>query len=247
LLGAKNKMPRFSNREIEEHYFKMFSGHYPLPEGRIEYADQPDVIIHNAQKLGIEIANLYLLDGSNEASEQVQRNLRDTVLQQAQLLYESRTDKKFELTVSFDPQNPVHDSRSVASKLADLAISLESTNGGFFVGEATKDIKEINSVYRSEKECMDSKWRTCQVYSGQYLDIERLKKTIDTKNLKLPYYQCCDAFWLLLIVDAMDRAQDQEISWPKGSPPLDSKFNKIVIYKPQFATFLDVPIRYIGG
>jgi hypothetical protein len=59
------------NAEIEKHYFEMFRRVYPLPEGAIIYGDKPDVIIEGEKRVGIEITNFFLEDGSLSESEQV--------------------------------------------------------------------------------------------------------------------------------------------------------------------------------
>ena len=61
----------------ESYYFERFREHYKLPTGRIEYRDKPDVILHGAKKIGIEITNFYLEDGGCTDSEQRQSEVRD--------------------------------------------------------------------------------------------------------------------------------------------------------------------------
>jgi len=51
-------MPSVSNRDIEQYYFEMFRKNYPLPAGRVEYGDKPDVIIHGDATIGIEMGEL---------------------------------------------------------------------------------------------------------------------------------------------------------------------------------------------
>lgn len=67
--------------------------------------------------------------------------------------------------------------------------------------------------------------------------------TIAEKHNKLPAYKQCDAFWLLLVVDFIDRAQDQDIRWPDPAIEFSSPFERIIVYKPQFAEWTDVPIK----
>ena len=56
-------------------------------------------------------------------------------------------------------------------------------------------------------------------------------------------YKQCDCYWLLLIVDYMDPAQDQEINWPQREPPIESAYEKVVVFRPQLATYIEVPIE----
>src|SRR3989442_1157344 len=118
-------MSRQSNQDVERYYFDQFKAHYPLPSGEPEYTDKPDVIVHGHRTLGIEIANLYLADGANHGSEQVQRQIRNTALRLAQIQYLEAGGKKIELTFSFDPTRPISDPKVLARTLASLAASIE--------------------------------------------------------------------------------------------------------------------------
>lgn len=238
-------MSRRSNLEIERYYFSRFSEHFLLPDGKVEHGDKPDVIVHGERKIGIEIANLYLSDGGNPASEQVQRHRREAVLRKAQALYESNSRRKYELAVSFDSANPVLEDNAVAARLAEFARTIEPMRREFFVGEILDEIPEIYSVFKSAKEYEDASWRVAQVYDGKSLSIPRVAAEIEDKQEKMGEYSPCDEYWLLLIVDMMDPAQDQEIDWPCDADPLKTRFKKVIIYKPQFARYLDVPIHFM--
>ena len=49
--------------------------------------------------------------------------------------------------------------------------------------------------------------------------------------------------WLLLVVDFMDPAQDQEIQWPAGAVLMQARtFERIWLYKPAFHEVLEIPI-----
>ncbi len=238
-------VPRWSNLDVEKHYFSRFAEDFSLPNGRIEHGDKPDVIVHGARKIGIEIANLYLKDGANPASEQVQRHRREAVLRKAQALYQSETRSRYELTVSFDPSNPILKDDAVAARLAEFACSIEFGREGFFVGEILGGIPEVYSVSKSAKEYEDALWKVAQVYDGKLLSIPRIASELEDKHEKIGQYSACDEYWLLLIVDMMDPAQDQEIDWPLGGSRLRSRFKKVLIYKPQFRRYLHVPIDFI--
>jgi hypothetical protein len=63
------------------------------------------------------------------------------------------------------------------------------------------------------------------------------------KHDKLHAYEPCDAFWLLLVIDFIDRAQDPDIQWPDPDFRISSPFERIILYKPQFAEWTEVPIN----
>lgn len=123
-------MSRPSNRELEQYYFEQFRVHFPLPAGEIKYGDKPDVVIHCERTLGIEIANLYLTDGADPNSEQVQRKRREAAVCDAQKRHSLAGGKKIELTVSFDPARPITNTQEVAGLLASVAHSIEHLPAG---------------------------------------------------------------------------------------------------------------------
>jgi hypothetical protein len=52
----------------ERNYFEMFRRDFPLPKGKIEYGDRPDVILRGDRTIGIEITNFYLKPGHRRAN-----------------------------------------------------------------------------------------------------------------------------------------------------------------------------------
>lgn len=236
-------MTRISNREVERHYFEQFRTHFPLPTGVIEYTDKPDVIIHGERKLGVEIANLYLAHGSDQSSEQKQRHFRETVLKQAQARYLTAGGKKMELTVSFDPARPIKNAKAVAAALAVAAASIEGLPSGQVSLTYFTHVPEVSFVYLNSIEYREPVWRVCQSYTVPLISLPGLAATISEKHNKLPAYKQCDAFWLLLVVDFFDPAQDQDIRWPDPAIEFYSPFERIIVYKPQFAEWIDVPIK----
>ena len=90
-------MNKLSNQEIEKHYFEMFRKDYPLPPGSIMYGDAPDVILEGVKKIGIEITNFYIEDGSLSESEQSQKKLREKVVSTAQRMYLAEAGRNLRL------------------------------------------------------------------------------------------------------------------------------------------------------
>ena len=54
-------------------------------------------------------------------------------------------------------------------------------------------------------------------------------------------YQPCTEYWLLLVIDFMDAAQNQEIRLPVDFRLGESAFEKVLLYKPQFGEVVEVP------
>jgi hypothetical protein len=238
-------MPRHSIQEIEQYYFNQFKAHYPIPPGQVEHTDKPDVIVRSHRTIGIEIARLYLADGANSGSEQRQRRIRDEVLRKAQVEYLATGGKKIELTFSFDPSHPISNrmALSISTALAKVAAAIEKLPAGQIDRSHFRHVPEVCFIYHNPIEYHDAKWRTSQVYTVPNLSLSRLAEIAESKHRKLAQYTPCDAYWLLLVVDFMDPAQDQEIHWPESEAPIKSPFEKIIVYKPQFAAWIEVPIE----
>jgi hypothetical protein len=49
------RLTKKSTRDIERHYFEEFRKAYTMPDGTIEYADRPDVLVRGEQTTGIEL------------------------------------------------------------------------------------------------------------------------------------------------------------------------------------------------
>jgi len=100
-ISREPKQPRPNNQEIERHYFEMFRTAFPLPEGPVKYGDKPDVTISSSETIGIEITNFYVEDGASADSEQMQRNLRELVVNRAHKLHVEGGGQNVEITFCF--------------------------------------------------------------------------------------------------------------------------------------------------
>jgi hypothetical protein len=66
-----------------------------------------------------------------------------------------------------------------------------------------------------------------------------LEAKVREKEAKSSEYEECEAHWLLIVVDGMDAAQEQEIRL--DNPHLESGvFAKIIIYEPLFSRIVEV-------
>ena len=231
-------MPRPTNREIEQYYFGLFRSHYALPAGRIEYKDKPDVILHGERRLGIEIANLYIADGGDPSSEQIQRRRRKEVVARAQSLHRQAGGRGIELWATFDLGCPIYDTEPLARKLVEIAMRVENSPGQ--VSPLTfVHVPELLVLYHSGKEHEDAEWRDNSGHAVPLLSVDRVRELVAGKSAKVSGYKGCDAYWLLLVVDFMDPAQDQYIEWPDGVTLARSPFERILIYKPQFGKVVE--------
>lgn len=233
-------MSRLSNRAIEQHYFEQFRKHYSLPAGELEYSDKPDVIIRGTKTLGIEIANLYVSSGDDPSSEQVQRPCRARVLERAHALHLAAGGDSAELSVDFDPKHPIHEIESTARQLAELAAKVSGLHGPVNPS-LFASIPQLRYVYRNSGEYPEARWHAVQSHRVPALSVQRLRDVVSEKAAKAEHYLPCDTYWLLLVVDFIDRAQDQDIGWPQAERLGESPFERVLLYKPQFAQVVRVP------
>ena len=231
-----------SNRKIEEHYFEMFRQDYSLPVGKVIYGDKPDVVIKGLSNIGIEITNFYLEDGGSNESEQVQRVLRENTISRAQKLYLKDNGRNITIVFGFDEKRPIQakNKNGLEKKLADLAKRVEKMGEGSISREAFKGIPELSFIYLIPREHQDAKWQVCQVYSGQKMSRNRLLKKIQDKEGKIAQYKKCDVYWLVLVIDFFDRAQDQEIKIKDFDKIKSEKFEKIFVYRTAMRQVLEV-------
>jgi hypothetical protein len=230
---------KLTQKEIEQHYFEMFRKDYSLPYGTIIYDDKPDVILEGARKIGIEITNFYLEKGELLESEQRQRDLRASVISEAQRAYQASNKEKIELTIGFDKTNPIRDTKTVVQKLVGLAEQIKGNGTDSVDGHFFQNIPEISYVYLYTEKCAAPEWRGVQVYSGSLMSRDDLIRIVRDKEESSKQYKKCDSFWLLVVVDFMDRAQDQEIPIDDFGKIESNVFEKIIVYKTHFGHVLE--------
>lgn len=234
-------MARFTNQRIEQHYFEQFRLDYSLPIGNVQYADKPDVIIQGQQSLGVEITNLYIDPGTDPASEQIQRVWRKQAIQRAQTLFIERGGRKIELSFDFEPSHPIEEIEPLANELAELACRLAAEATGNVNPLKFFAIKQLRSVYYNAIEYEDAKWRLIQIYTVPLLSVDRLRQVVADKAKKHKGYSSCERYWLLIVIDFMDFAQDQQIEWPEGQALGVTPYEKVLLYKPQAHQVVEVP------
>jgi len=233
-------MSKLSNREVEQYYFEMFRRDYPLPSGVVEYVDKPDVVLRGERTIGVEITNLFLNDGALPESEQIQRSDRKQAVLRAERIYQQASAERFVLTFSFNPQVPIRDADELARRISSLASRIPGHEDGQLWREDFADIPELSFVYLNTRTWDGAHWRVWQMYSTPMLSAELLRKAIEQKEGKARGYKPCDAYWLLAVVDFMDRAQDQWLQPARLEGISSAVFEKIIIYKTHFGQVLEI-------
>jgi hypothetical protein len=223
------------NQTIERHYFERFRNAYSLPTGQIDYGDKPDVTLTGERTIGIEVTRFYLRPGCRLESKQRQRPLRDAVVAQAQALYRVEGGKAVERHISFDTPYPVTPRRTskLAEELAALAKRIDGRSSGEVERAEFQTIPEVSFVYFNEQEYPDARWRGGGVHTVGLMSDKALEGIVREKEAKSTNYAPRDAYWLLVVAEAMDPAQEQEIRIDGLHIPSDV-FEKIIVYNPLF-------------
>lgn len=232
-------MSKPSNQDIEKHYFEMFRTHYPLPSGTITYKDAPDVILDGVRKIGIEITNFFLEDGSFSESEQTQNGLREKVVSSAQQTYLAENGRNFEITFGFNKANPIRNQKTLIASIVQLAKNIEGNETGQVRKDVFKAIPELSFVYLNTRKYTDARWTVVQVYNGPVMSRDRLVEIVQSKERRANKYEKCDAYWLLVVVDFMNFAQDQEIRIDGFDKIQTDVFEKVIVYKTLFGHVLE--------
>ena len=233
-------MQRLTATDTERYYFEQFRKDFCVPDGRVEYSDKPDVRIIGASKIGVEIARLYIVDGTHPSSEQVQYQRRKRVVAEAQALHKTLGGRPIELHVDFNPGKPIQDIKHVAEIVAKFAMEIQD-KPQITVWHPPTESDYLRYLQHNGIEYADAKWTVMQSFSVPVLDVERLQTVVREKANKAADYEHCDEYWLLLVVDFMDLAQDQTLILPKQFQLSPSAFTKVLVYKPQFHEVLQVP------
>jgi hypothetical protein len=148
-----------------------------------------------------------------EGSEQRQRQRLDHVVLEAQRLYRAAGGRGIELTIQFNAAEPITaaNRRSLPKRLAELATQIETRSSCPVAAARFAAMPEIASIWLNSLEWPDALWRNGQVYQLEEMSVSRLQAIVGEKESKASDYAVCDAYWLLICVEWMDRAQDQEI------------------------------------
>lgn len=230
-------------KEIEKYYFECFSKNYPLPSGKIIHDDKPDFMIVGEQTLGIELSRLFLASGNDKESTQVQNAQRKSVLRKASDTYFEDGVAGLELLVGFNGSCPIRDIGHTAQELVILARSLEGHLGGRVDETQFQHIEPISSIWLNWVEDVNPSWRLFQSGSVPLLSQDRVLSEIRRKEQVLPSYTSCDEYWLLLTINMIDTAQEQDLPREEDLDPIPTKFARVYLFKPQMPEILSVPTQ----
>jgi hypothetical protein len=92
---------------------------------------------------------------------------------------------------------------------------------------------EVWSIWVNSRRYSNAKWRLLGTHRPKLMAVEALEAIVREKETKLSEYEQCDAYWLLVVADGMDAAQEQEIRIDDPHV-ISNVFEKILIYDPLF-------------
>ena len=127
----------------------------------------------------------------------------------------------------------------MAQKIADLAATLQKSETGQLWRDDFRHIPELSFAYLNATEYPDACWRVSQVYDGVFMSLDKLRTIVEEKELKAKDYRPCETYWLLVVVDFMDRAQDQENGVDSLAGLTSQVFEKIIVYKTCFGQIVE--------
>jgi hypothetical protein len=174
------------------------------------------------------------MKGLFQKSEQSQKKLREKVVSSAQ-----RNGKKFEIAFGFDKANPIRNQKALTTNIVQLAKSIEGCKTGQVQRDVFEAIPELSFVYLNARGYTDARWRIVQVYNVPVMSKDRLLDIVRSKERRANKYEKCDAYWLLVVVDFMNCAQDQEIRIDGFDKIQTDVFEKIIVYKTLFGHVLE--------
>ena len=169
------------------------------------------------RKIGIEITNFYLKDGGDLRASSGSASCVVASYKRRTNSIALRARKGIELTVTFNSGVPVTPAacKTLPGQLADIcgAEQAKAKRRPYYGDELPP---EILRVWISSEDWPSPSWeRGGQVYSVEEMALPRLSEIVAAKEAKAAEYQICDAYWLLVVVDWIDPAQEQEITTTK--------------------------------
>jgi hypothetical protein len=128
--------------------------------------------------------------------------------------------------------------RKLAQELAALAKRIDGRPSGEVEKAEFKTSPEVSFVYFNKQEYPDARWRAGGVHTVRLMSEKALHAIVREKEAKSADYAPRDAYWLLVVVEAMDPAQEQEIRID-GLQISSHVFEKIIVYNPLFGHIVE--------
>jgi hypothetical protein len=146
--------------------------------------------------------------------------------------------KPIELVFIFDRNHPIQNKQELISKILGLVCRIENFPTGQISKNLFNDIPEISFLYINQDLSGDHRWMLFHSGGDQMMSISRLVEIIREKECKAKGYRKCDTYWLLVVVDFINPAMDQEIQI-EGVELKSDIFENIILYKTGFEDIIE--------
>jgi len=163
------------------------------------------VILRGTKSVGIEITRLYLEDGTDLQSEQVQRQRRSDAFNRARDLHLTSCGTVGDLTLVFNSAVPIWDVAGLANDIAGLAAKLADASVGQVQRTMYRHIPLLDAVFVGGQ---GEGWQYATTYGGYggFTELQRLQQVVMDKEGKA--YRPCASCWLLVVVDFADHIRE---------------------------------------
>ena len=141
--------------------------------------------------------------------------------------------------MGFYEAKPIRDKKKIIRNLVDLAKKIENCGTGEVRKDLYKTISELCLVYLNTEEYEDARWRVIQAYNVRKMPRSRLVEIVRDKEARAIKYKKCDVYWLLVVIDFINPAQDQEIEFDDSGKIQTETFEKVIVYKTLFGHVLE--------
>lgn len=228
-------MTKKRQKIFESHYLYAFKKHFSeFPSGEILAGEEPDFVVddpNSGRSCGIEVANFYISDGSDFKSEQRQKAARVRLLRKIEKDYSTVASQPYVFYIDFDPRMPILDDLNRHKEIVHAIRNLVSSKTKVSLYRPFVQFPEIRHIYAELKSGSVSEWNLNQVYEVPLVDWSRVSTIIEGKSNKVKSYQPCDRYWLLLVIESWDPAQDQVFPNNVSQNLVISPFERVFIYK----------------
>ncbi len=185
------------------------------------------------------MTDFYPEDGNRLKSKQKQKDLREKALSKAQGKFFGKADLHFD----FNETQPITPKRiePLAKDIAGLGndIAENFMDKGIVHPYLYSHIPEVRFVYKGPYKCVRGDLKLQQVYSQESLKGERISQIVKKKEEIAKNYKSCDEYWLLIIMDFFDPAQDHEV--PDDLEPIQSNiFERVIFWRKDFSKPCDL-------
>jgi hypothetical protein len=181
-----------------------------FPEGEVAISERPDFVVHNGQtSIGIEVTSIFHEVPASKIPLQVQESEQQLMLNEASNKYSAMNLPHLHVSIFFANETKFNKGNRAhyASVLANLIASNVPQSNGFHSIENDFDSPakfpfEFHSLHIARFDSQKSSFMHIPMAGWVQEDFStELQNKMSEKNLLLPNYQKCAAYWLLIVAE----------------------------------------------